>query len=204
MRKFNTRAIVLKSINYKDSDKLFTLLTEKKGKITAQARGVRKISSRRGGNLDSLNLVNVKLTSSKDRFYSIEEAESLNTFKTLKSSYENIGHAYYLLELTHKALEEDENTAKIFNLLGKTLELLDESVVEPKILIPFFEINMLKYLGYMPKLSAENLSSPILHKLLKGKLRQISDEEISIIAPTLKNHIQEHLSSGFKSLEIVY
>ena len=40
-----TNALVLREVNYKESDKILTLLTEKEGKLTVSARGCRKKDS---------------------------------------------------------------------------------------------------------------------------------------------------------------
>lgn len=40
MSEFVTRGIVLREVNYKEADKILTLLTPE-GKVTAKARGVR-------------------------------------------------------------------------------------------------------------------------------------------------------------------
>lgn len=40
-----TKALVLRSVDYKDSDKILTLLTQEQGKLTASARGSRKKGS---------------------------------------------------------------------------------------------------------------------------------------------------------------
>ena len=40
-----TNALVLREVNYKESDKILTLLTEEKGKLTVSARGCRKKDS---------------------------------------------------------------------------------------------------------------------------------------------------------------
>ena len=37
-----TRALVLREVNYKESDKILTVLTEQEGKLTVSARGCRK------------------------------------------------------------------------------------------------------------------------------------------------------------------
>ena len=37
-----TNALVLREVNYKESDKILTLLTEQEGKLTVSARGCRK------------------------------------------------------------------------------------------------------------------------------------------------------------------
>ena len=41
-----TNALVLREVNYKESDKILTLLTDQEGKLTASARGCRKKGSR--------------------------------------------------------------------------------------------------------------------------------------------------------------
>ena len=40
-----TNALVLREVNYKESDKILTLLTEAEGKLTVSARGCRKKDS---------------------------------------------------------------------------------------------------------------------------------------------------------------
>jgi recombinational DNA repair protein (RecF pathway) len=55
MKKYNTKAIVLKSVKYKDADKIFTLFTKEYGKISMEES--RKINSSRSGNLILLNYV---------------------------------------------------------------------------------------------------------------------------------------------------
>ena len=40
-----TKALVLRGVDYKESDKILTLLTDEMGKITASARGCRKKGS---------------------------------------------------------------------------------------------------------------------------------------------------------------
>ena len=40
-----TNALVLRETNYKESDKILTLLTEQEGKLTVSARGCRKKGS---------------------------------------------------------------------------------------------------------------------------------------------------------------
>ncbi len=79
MKKYNVRAVVLKSLKYRDSDKIFTLLSKEKGKISAIGRGVRKISSRRNGNLDTLNLISANIHEDRVGFKSIEEVKTIET-----------------------------------------------------------------------------------------------------------------------------
>lgn len=148
MKKFNTQAIVLKNIKYKDSDKIFTLLTKDMGKITAMARGVRKIISRRAGNLDTLNLISVGIHESIGGIKDIEEVKTLESFRNLKKDLKKSTKAYYMVELIHKSVEENEEVKEIFELLVKSLKSLDKDGYSGELIVSFFELNLMKLLGY--------------------------------------------------------
>lgn len=148
MKKYNVRAVVLKSLKYRDSDKIFTLLSKEKGKISAIGRGVRKISSRRNGNLDTLNLVSANIHEDRVGYKSIEEVKTIESFKNLKKDFGKSVKAYYLLELVHKSIEEGESVTEVFNLLVKCLKALEKNSYSGDLYVSYFEINFMKMLGY--------------------------------------------------------
>ena len=57
-----TEAIVLKSFDFGDADRIFTILTSNNGIIRVVAKGVRKPKSRMGGHLDILSKVNAYIS----------------------------------------------------------------------------------------------------------------------------------------------
>lgn len=152
MKKYNTKAVVLKSLKYKDSDKIFTLFTKEHGKVSAIARGVRKISSRRSGNLDTLNLVSVNIHKDDRGFKNIEEVKTLESFKNLKKDFGKSMKAYYIIELVHRATEEDGQFSDIFNLLVKSLKALEKNGYSGDLFVSYFEMNLMKMLGYQMSL----------------------------------------------------
>lgn len=84
MKKVSTIGVVLKSFNHKDSDKIYTIFSKDLGKISVWAKGVRKISSRRAGNLDTLNLVKVGLSEGDFGKRYVQEAVLVNSFSKIK------------------------------------------------------------------------------------------------------------------------
>jgi DNA repair protein RecO (recombination protein O) len=148
MKKYNSRAVVLRNFKYKDSDKIFTLFTKEYGKISALARGVRKISSRRSGNLDTLNLISVKIHEERSGIKNIEEVKTLESFKTIKKDLKKSLKAYYIAELVHKSTEEGEKLESIFNLLVRFLKVLEKNGYSGDLFVTYFEINLMKLLGY--------------------------------------------------------
>lgn len=148
MKKINTVAVVLKSINYKDSDKIYTLLTKDLGKISAIARGVRKISSRRAGNLDKLNLVKVGLSEGPAGMRQIDEVSGLNSFRGLKNNYGLSTKCSYVIELLHKTTEEGGHAEDAFALLVKFLKIASRFQDNIDLAVRFFEIHYLELMGY--------------------------------------------------------
>lgn len=150
MARYNVDAVVLKNFNYKDSDKIYTLLTRSNGKISANARGVRKISSRRGGNLDTLNYITAGISESPSGYKTITEVRLQKSYENLKNSLDRAKLAYYLIELIHRFIQEDQEQNKIFNLLLKTLQKLNKSssLLNASILVNSFELRFMSLLGY--------------------------------------------------------
>ena len=116
-------AIVLKNINYKDNDKLYTLFTRQIGKITANAKGVRRISSKRAGSLDSISKVRVGVFEGQSGRKTITEVKSIKSFSKIKSSSERTSKAFYLAELVLKHTEDEYENSYLYDLFSRTLDL---------------------------------------------------------------------------------
>lgn len=147
MRKLNVEAIVLKNIAYKDSHKIYTLFTKERGKISAIARGVRKISSRRAGSLDTLNQIHVNITEGRGGFYSINEVQVINSFNGLKDSLDYILTGMYFAELVDVFLEPDHENHELYRLLKSALTALTKKPERPEIVVNVFELRLLEKLG---------------------------------------------------------
>lgn len=149
MARYKVEAVVLKFTNYKDSDKIFTLFSRERGRITTTAKGVRKISSRRGGNLDTLNHVSVGISEGESgRYKLITEVETLNSFKNLKASLDNSVKGFYITELIYRLLDDEEQNEAVFDLLISNLEKLDTHLNNEVSRVNSFEIALLELLGY--------------------------------------------------------
>jgi DNA repair protein RecO (recombination protein O) len=205
VRNYNINGIVLKGTNYKDSDKIYSILTRELGRISVLGKGVRKISSRRGGNLDTLNLISAKISESSKGFRRIEEVKTLNSFKEIKKSYDLVCEAYYMAELIYRNLGEGDESEKIFNLFLKSLKVLANSRISPRLIVNHFELVLLKMLGYEYQKSNITKSeiAGILYKIQEGRFPQeISRSVEHEIDKIIKGFLNKHLDSKMKSLEL--
>lgn len=141
-------AIVLKNINYKDNDKLYTLFTRQIGKITANAKGVRRISSKRAGSLDSISKVKVGIFEGQGGKRTITEVESVKSFSKIKNSPEKTSKAFYLAELVLKHTEDEYQNPYLYDLFVRTLDLIDDNDLGSEVYLALFQIFFIQNLGF--------------------------------------------------------
>src|SRR5204862_133184 len=139
------------------ADKIVTLFSKQHGKLITIAKGVRKIRSRRGGNIDLLNYVTLSLVHGQS-MQIITEAQVISSFGELKSNLATAVIGYYIVELVNIFTVEDQVHPDIFRMLKDVLEALAK---KPKRLyIQAFEIKLLKSLGFWD--SRELVKEPAL------------------------------------------
>jgi DNA repair protein RecO (recombination protein O) len=143
-------AIVLKSINWRDTSKIITLFTREEGKISVIAKGARRLKSKYQGILESINLLEVVIYMSATRNLQILGQATLdNTYKQIRSDYEKTGYVFALLELTDIFFKEGAIDTIFFDFL-KTLLSEMEKTNNPKIIFLYFLIKLGSYLGFRP------------------------------------------------------
>ncbi len=184
MARFNTEAIVLKKINYKDADRIYTLLSKDRGKISATAKGVRKISSRRSGSLDTLNYITVNLAEDIRGYKTVQEVKLLESFKNIKKDLKKSLAGYYMIELVNKSVEEDADAHKVFDLLKTMLGKLNEDGANITFFVNKFEVLLMKNLGY---------------EISLDKLRSFGRTQLD---ESIKKHVRDVLDTDFRSLRI--
>jgi len=191
MPSFTTKAVVLKNYSYKDTDKIYTLLSEDKGKIFGIGKGVRKVSSRRGGNLDTLNLIDIQLNEHKSGQNYITEVKTIKSFRKIKEDLALSKQAFYIVELVNKFVDQDENVKSVFDLLIASLENLQNGNGATSLKVNKYEIKLMHLLGYQPP------------KKLLMKWKELIEKKNYVEADNLiKDFVSEILQENLKSLEL--
>ena len=150
MRSYRAQAIVLGHIEYGEADQILRLFTYEKGKITAIAKGVRKIRSRKAGHLEPFTHVNLFLAKGRDMDI-ITQAETVEGFIGLREDLRRVAYANYVVEVLDRFTYEEGPNVGIFRLLTNTLSHL-ESQENLETVIHFYEIRFLDLLGFRPQL----------------------------------------------------
>lgn len=212
MAGFKTEGVVLKRRDFGEADRLLTVFTQHRGKVTILAKGVRRITSRRAGNVELLNRVQLYLHQGKN-FLILTEASAIEVFQKIKENLTLSTYAYHVLELTDKITAENQQDPIVYDHL---IQVLTRFNIKPRqILIRAFEAKVLAHLGFISFLEndsyiggfSENVKQ-LLGILETARWDQIEELEINAKEATelervLKYYIEKVLESSMKSLQVL-
>jgi DNA repair protein RecO (recombination protein O) len=152
MSLFETEAIVLNGMRLGEADKLVTLLTAKRGKVKAVAKGARRPKSRYGASLEPFTYCNVILIDKKPTvLMRMSQADILKSFMKIREDLDRIQAASRMAQIVSALLPEGEANPKIFSLLRTGLGEVEMSD-HLEWLVRVFEIRCLKLAGYQARL----------------------------------------------------
>jgi len=143
------KAIVLRENVKGETSKLLTVLTDKMGVLTVNAKGVRKLSS---PYLKSAQLFAFSdmLLYEKNGFYTLTEAALITDFYSLSKNVINYSLGCYLCDAASSFAMPGEESSDILRLLLNSLYALEKDVSSPDIVKAAFELRLLSECGFYP------------------------------------------------------
>ena len=154
---FTTNAIVIRSLNYGESDKIITFFTREYGKLKGIAKGARRSRKRFQNALGLFS--HLRLIFFDKEGLGLVRAEScdiLHSFPKIKEDLNKILYGNYYLELMNEMAGEREANREAFELLLFFLSNLEDMDLQEEQL-RIFEIRMLSLFGYRPNMRRCNL-----------------------------------------------
>ncbi|MDD5415801.1 MAG: DNA repair protein RecO [Candidatus Daviesbacteria bacterium] len=219
MQGVRVEGIILKRKNLGEADRILTVFTYQKGKISILAKGVRRITSRRSGNVELLNRVSMYLHQAKT-FLILTEASSLDTYQKLKEDLTLSTYAFHIVELVDKLTAENQESRILYEDLVNVLQRLSRN--PRQILVRAFEAKILSLLGFMTFRSSTPGVSIQIHPRgglgghqgnLLGNLEEMSWDEIEKLKINgkqalelerlLRYHVERVIEGRLKSRQLL-
>lgn len=150
MDRFVEQAVVLGTVDYGDADRLVTLFTRGRGKLTAFAAGARKSKRRFAGALDPMTAVRAQLVSRAGTTFRLDSVDIDKTYQAIRQDLGRISRALYAVELVRELVRDEQPHEELFDLLMGYLDQLDQNKAGPTSLIAF-ELSALRVAGFMPR-----------------------------------------------------
>lgn len=144
-----TRGLVLREVNYKEGDKILTVLLEGQGKRTVKAPGCRRKNSPLSASAQLLVYSEMTLYDYQDR-WALKEGATLEEFRGLRSDLAKLALGTYLAEATEAASEEGIETPGLLSLALNSLYALDRLNKPMAVVKAAFEMKLCCLAGYGP------------------------------------------------------
>ena len=125
METFTVEAVVLKTDDFGDANRVVTLFTKEFGKIEANAYGCRRARSPLSGALQMFNHISVQITRSP-KVDTIREADIINFYDALTNDLERLAYASFLFEVVNRMTFPRQQERETFDLLIKALPVLSK------------------------------------------------------------------------------
>jgi len=143
--------IVIKTIDYGESNKIVTIFTREAGKIAGMARGAKKTNSRLAGPTQLFSYGYFMIYGNRG-IGALQQAELISSLRAIREDIFKTAYATYIVELIDKATGEKERNPFLFELLHQTLQYINEEY-DPDIVTNIFEMKMLNVLGLYPEMN---------------------------------------------------
>lgn len=144
-----TQGIVLRETETKEADKILTLLTAERGKLSVIARGVRRKRSPYAACAQSLAWSEWTLYHRGDWYYANEGA-TLELWNGLRSDLDTLALGFYFAELTEAVTAEETPAGELLRHLLNGLYALSHFQKSPALMKAAFELKLLCLAGYEP------------------------------------------------------
>lgn len=151
----HTEGIVLRHRRIGDADRIITLLTPRRGKVDAVARGALRPRSKLAGHLEPMSRVDVLLAHGRSLDI-VTQAQMLDGFPTITSDLDRLSTGMYLLELTDRLTidrgdgDEHHDAQPLYELLHATLVRIARGD-GIHLAVRTFEMHLLEIAGFRPE-----------------------------------------------------
>jgi DNA repair protein RecO (recombination protein O) len=154
MSRLTTPAIVLRTVDYGDADRVVTLFTREVGKLSALARSARKSVKRFGAGLGLFGVGEAILHDKPNaELATLERFDGARGFPALMSDVAKVAHGGYACEVVRELIPPRQPEPQIFELLVDFFGALEAGPARAETL-RIFELSLLDALGLRPQIDA--------------------------------------------------
>ncbi|EFM12773.1 DNA repair protein RecO [Paenibacillus curdlanolyticus YK9] len=151
---YRTNAIIIRSMDYGEGNKIVTLLTEGGSKAGVIIRGAKKARSRHGSLAQPFTYGEfVFFRGGGGGLGTLNHGEIMESNHLLRERLELAAYASYAAELADRTLQDDEADPFLYAQLKACFEAMQQDK-DPQIVSHLFEMKVLQRAGYDPQLNA--------------------------------------------------
>jgi DNA repair protein RecO (recombination protein O) len=149
-----TEGVVLRSIRFAEADRVLHLYTADRGRVSAMAKGVRRVKSRFGGRLEPFFRLSLVLHEGRGEMYTVTQAETVHAPAGILLRREALERATQACDAVLRLFDSTEPNRPAYNLLCSELRLLDrDAAAACRAQALSFRLKLLLAAGFLPELA---------------------------------------------------
>jgi len=153
MALFETEALILRSYNLAEADKIVVCLSRSAGLIRGVAKGCRKLKNRFGAALEPFTLINLTYYEKEHReLVSFRQVEILKSRFNLSSNASILTGFSYMGDLLIDFSPPHQANDNLFRMALACFEAASETPEDLEAVLRYFEVWLLKLEGFLPDL----------------------------------------------------
>ena len=146
-----TEALVLRTYNLAEADKIVVCLTRDNGLIRGVAKGCRRLKNRYGAALEPFTFLHLSFYQKEHQdLVSLRHTEILQTHFNLSADAEILAGLAYMGDLVIDFSAPYQPNEKLFRMLKACLDAVSESPADMQTILRYFEVWLLKLEGFLP------------------------------------------------------
>lgn len=154
MNRMVTTGIVLSRINYKEADRIITVITPEFGKLKLMARGVRKIKSKLAGGIELFSVSSLTFVRGRGEIDTLVSAQLQSHYGNIVSEYSRTMVGYDCIKIINKTTHDDCDE-DYYQLLLHLLISLNDLSINFVLTKCWFMVCLLNLLGHTPNMQTD-------------------------------------------------
>jgi len=206
MALFETEALILRSYNLAEADKIVVCLSRSAGLIRGVAKGCRKLKNRFGAALEPFTVINLTYYEKEHQeLVSFRQVEILKSRFNLSSNASLLTGFAYMGDLLVDFSPPHQANDNLFRMALACFEAASETPADIEAVLRYFEVWLLKLEGFLPDLHAcancdRVFGEEAVYLGTDSSLRcaQCSNARGGVVSKRLRSHLRvtEKLSSA--------
>jgi DNA repair protein RecO (recombination protein O) len=154
MKRLVTTAIVLARTDFKEADRILTVITPEQGKLRILAKAVRKVKSKLAGGIELLSVNQLTLIVGRGEILTLISSRLEHPFSNIVRDIDRTMLSYEILKRINK-VTEDNADSEYYQLTERALSALDNMALSLPTIELWFGMQLLKISGHAPNLRTD-------------------------------------------------
>lgn len=203
--------IILKQSPVGEYDRVVSILTKERGKLSAFARGARKPGNRLAAAANPFSFGTFKLYEGKSS-YTISDAEIQNFFEPLRTDYVGACYGMYFAEVADYYTRENNDEREMLKLLYQSLRALCADSLPNPLVRSIYECRAIAVNGEFPGAPAdrqlEESTVYALQYIASAPIERlytfnVSESVLAQLEQVAAEYMKRYVGARFKSLEVL-